>query len=682
MDTSSAGHLNYMNGISYFPDNPINRLMMVGCSFFLGEKGYYNPSGDNIKTRNVDLEVLNPYLLFPHHGNKSRNQIFYEVVNAALDFDFQETLEAAYKMRHVFMMRKSPMSILAIAADHPSRKKFNEENPGVFRKYIVDTSHLPGDLLSILNAWKNLKGGRQGFPSFIKRAMCDRLKNVSRYQANKYRKDCIDSVRLSHPKSNPLIDELMQNGKLKMEKKSLTWESLRSQGYSWREILEALEWKMPHMAALRNLRGFASEVTDSVSVIKYCQMLLDGVEKGKQFPFRYYTAYQQIKGCVDTKVISEHRRKRVKKGKRGKYFYAKIPSPSNPGHQISDSAKTIIIDTLEECMQVSIRNHPQLEGDVIILSDNSGSAHGCVTSNYGTNTVAEIGNLSALMTAMSCTGKATIGLFGDKLLEYQVSPDRKFLEQYDEIKELAGEGGCNVGGCTENGIWLFFKRAMANPKKYRYDHWFCYSDMQAGHGGLYGNDEEMDKKWLWDSGNDNSYYSYSMKYIHVPKLLENYRQNINPRLSAFMVQTAGYDDSILPQSTYRGAILTGWTGNEVLYAFNILKIWDQQEEKTSSQPIGVKNKIKITPLIKKYKSDANLKIKRETPIKSCKIPVKSYASVANLSSAEIKVDDTVQFQPKNRVIKKKKIDVGLKTYQRERNRKVKEREKKKNKHKY
>ena len=82
-------------------------------------------------------------------------------------------------MRHEFMMRKSPMSVIAIAAAHPLRKHFNEENPGVFRKYIVDTCHLPGDMLSILNAWKCLKKGKSGFPSFIKRAMCDRFKYIT-----------------------------------------------------------------------------------------------------------------------------------------------------------------------------------------------------------------------------------------------------------------------------------------------------------------------------------------------------------------------------------------------------------------------------------------------------------------------------------------------------------------------
>ena len=60
-------------------------------------------------------------------------------------------------------------------------------------------------------------------------------------------------------------------------------------------------------------------------------------------------------------------------------------------------------------------------------------------------------------------------------------------------------------------------------------------------------------------------------------MLENYRKTINKKLNTFMIQTAGYNDSILPQSTYRGAILSGWTGNEVVYADQIIKLWDQIE---------------------------------------------------------------------------------------------------------
>ena len=38
--------------------------------------------------------------------------------------------------------------------------------------------------------------------------------------------------------------------------------------------------------------------------------------------------------------------------------------------------------------------YPCLEGDVISLSDNSGSAHGTFTSTYGTVTISDIDNLS------------------------------------------------------------------------------------------------------------------------------------------------------------------------------------------------------------------------------------------------------------------------------------------------
>ena len=44
-----------------------------------------------------------------------------------------------------------------------------------------------------------------------------------------------------------------------------------------------------------------------------------------------------------------------------------------------------------------------------------------------------------------------------------------------------------------------------------------------------------------------------------------------------MIQTAGYDNTILPESTYRGAILAGWTGNEVVYAKELSKLWDELE---------------------------------------------------------------------------------------------------------
>ena len=95
--------------------------------------------------------------------------------------------------------------------------------------------------------------------------------------------------------------------------------------------------------------------------------------------------------------------------------------------------------------------------------------------------------------------------------------------------------GTTVGGDTENGVWLFFKWAFQNPcEENKFDHWFCYSDMQVGHGGLYAKDLDIiNKGFLW--GNK---CTKSNLYIDIHKCVDKYRMQINPKLNTYMVQTA------------------------------------------------------------------------------------------------------------------------------------------------
>lgn len=550
---SQSPHANHMGGDSYYPENPLTKLKLVLLSSFLGEPSYYSREKSSITNPGIIPERIEPYLVNP--DTRDRKTQFFEATIEALNSDFKGTLDLAHRARHEFLMRKSPMQLLAIAAEHPGRVIFNNTYPGAFRKIVMETCILPADMIAILNAWKSLKGSKSKFPSFLKRSFSDRLESLTSYHAAKYRRDCRDVVRICHPSPTPIIRELMSTGKVDVEDASTKWETLRSRGMTWPDVMDVLNWRLPHMAALRNLRGFAASVRDEALLRRYCQMLEAGVDSGKQFPFRYISAYEAV---IDASKSS------CKQAP--KKYKCKQVEP------LRESDLACIEEWLEKCIQKSIANHPKLNGDVVVLSDNSGSAWGTITSEYGTRTVSEIGNLSALITALSCTGRGMIGLFGDKLLEYEVDKSRPLLVQYEEIKKLIGYQGNYVGGSTENGIWLFFKRAMDRPDKYRFDHFFCYSDMQAGHGCLYGCDSMMDAKWLFHG-------TYTQKnhrpYIHVPKLLDDYRKNINPRMSCFMVQTAGYNDTIMPQSTYRGAILSGWTGKEVVYADQVLKMWDE-----------------------------------------------------------------------------------------------------------
>ena len=222
----------------------------------------------------------------------------------------------------------------------------------------------------------------------------------------------------------------------------------------------------------------------------------------------------------------------------------------------------MVLDGLEECMDIAVSNMPKMKGKTICLSDNSGSSWGAMNSEYGTVAVAEIANLSSLITAMQ-SDEGEIGLFGDKLIITPVSKRNGLLKQHQEANDVEKKHS-KLGGSTENGIWLFFRDAIEN--KVHYDNVFIYSDMQAGHGGLFGiNSMEYEK------------YTTNRRYIDVLALVNKYRQTVNPKLNVFSVQVAGYDNSVLPENLYRGAILAGWTGKEPIFADAIIKIWDEIE---------------------------------------------------------------------------------------------------------
>ena len=127
-----------------------------------------------------------------------------------------------------------------------------------------------------------------------------------------------------------------------------------------------------------------------------------------------------------------------------------------------------------------------------------------------------------------------------------------------------------IGGSTENGIWLFFKKAIEN--KEHWDNIFIYSDMQAGHGGLYGLNSNEYREYAVGSR------SWSCRdYIDVMKLLTKYRSTVNSKVNMFSVQTAGYTNVVIPEYAYRSNVMYGWTGKEVIFADAMINFWNQKE---------------------------------------------------------------------------------------------------------
>lgn len=534
---------NFMGGDSY-KLTPLTTLRMIAASSIFGEPSYYRNGGlDGKEPKFCETEYLecistmldeDPLSVTLHKSakGKSTTEVFTEAIDAALDADFEGTLKLAVELRKDYNMRLNPQVIMVRASMHPKRAEWTEKNPGKFSSYeelVMSRADEPMTQLAYFIAVNN---GKKKMPTILKKACAKKLSELNAYNVNKYKNaeiGMINAVRLTHANS-PVIDELMRNGSVKVEETDKTWEQLKSEGKSWKEILKTI--KLGHMALLRNLRGIFSEIDDTELCAELLKQLKDGVLKGKQFPFRYWSAYKAIENCSDVKH------------------------------------KPMILDALDECIDISVNNMPHLKGRTMCLSDNSGSAWGSITSEYGTVTVAEIDNLSSVVTAMA-SDEGYVGKFGDTI---KIVPIRKRVGAMAQTKELTSNGSSDVGGGTEGGIWEFFRDAIKNKDKY--DNIVIYSDMQAGTGGLYGTSEHMSEYRRLGFGCERRLSNTDGRMINVYKLVREYRKKVNSTVNVMLTQTAGYSDTLLPEMSYRTAICSGWTGKEATFLSAMTKEWD------------------------------------------------------------------------------------------------------------
>lgn len=533
---------NFMGGDSYVVD-PLTRLRMVTASSIFGEPSYYRSAEIGAKKTNSILSTLSTFsryrgeieeLLKINDVLGLRNEletkdtvsIMESVIDNALDYDFEGTLDWAVHLRHDFYIRLNPQVIMVRAAIHPKRKQFTEKYAGAFAKFNKEVMARPDDAMSQLSYFLFKHNGKKNsIPSLLKRSWADHFGRLGRYAVAKYKNHdigMINAVRVCHA-SSPIINELMKNGTVEISESNKTWENLRSEGKDWTYIFETVD--MGHMAMLRNIRNFLTDVSDRALINKYMEKLKSGVLGGKQFPFRYYTAYKEIEKA-----------------------------------QANLHNAQLALDTLEECIDISIENMPKLKGKTMCLSDNSGSAWGGFVSEFGSVVVAEIDNLSSVITAMR-SEEGYVGKFGDKLKVFPISKRKGALEQAKAISEKRYN---DIGAGTEGGIWEFFRDAIA--KKEHWDNIFIYSDQQAGTGGLYGTGRHKQEYGLEYGCNNN---------INVFKLVLDYRKRVSHKVNVFSVQTAGYDNMVIPNYAYRTNLMYGWTGKEIVFADAIINEWDR-----------------------------------------------------------------------------------------------------------
>lgn len=356
----------------------------------------------------------------------------------------------------------------------------------------------PDDMSEIVSAYAHINGMSQKdiskIPNAMKGGFKTALERLDAYQIDKYKMknrevSLIDLIRLFHPKGNQKNAEAFKrlvNGEsleglyeTKILEKEMTKAGQLTKNATEDEKKEAKHEAisdvlgnvkgMPIMNLIRNLRNIILYAPDKVEDACAQLRIKDKILKSRLLPFRFATAYAEVekmtwdKPDTDTAIAFE--------SDKAKNELTKAQF---------NNLKRSVLDALEDAIQYSVGNIPELEGNVAILVDHSGSCRGdaggsSVVSAFSKTSTAMIGNLFGSMMAYR-QKNVYIGLFGDRLIDVPMDRNMKML---DFNKKSFDEGArCGLG--TETGIYDFMRKCVDEKKKV--DNVVVFSDCQIGSG--------------------------------------------------------------------------------------------------------------------------------------------------------------------------------------------------------
>lgn len=278
-------------------------------------------------------------------------------------------------------------------------------------------------------------------PKQVKRGIRNALLKFNRYQLVKYKGEgksisLVDLFNLVHPKVQHANEEQKTAWKDLMEgnlKSFDTWEvdvAGAADEAGRKEAFEKLilENKMGYMALIRNLNNLIKYDVSDETVKTAIAKLTDPEEvaKSKQLPFRFYTAYTNVKG------------------------------------------NRLFTNAVAQAMDLAVHNTPELPGKTLIALDESGSMSGDAITK---------GAIFAA-TLMKANPNAEVILFDTKVRSFDKSSLAPVVDIADAIIN-----GCNGGGTNTSLVFDY-----ANRKGAKYDRIIIISDNESWddstwHGG-------------------------------------------------------------------------------------------------------------------------------------------------------------------------------------------------------
>jgi hypothetical protein len=266
------------------------------------------------------------------------------------------------------------------------------KNEPWLRIAIKNVIQRPDDASEILAYWMGKYG--KPIPNAMKRGISDALAkfndyNIAKYKGENHDLKMVDVINLVHPKSE-VLGKLIK-GTLETP---YTWETeitkagndKDAKAKAWTDLV--MSGKLGYFALLRNLRNLEENVTEATRKEAFKQLQdRNAIKKSKVLPFRYDTAYREVK-LVGTR------------------------------HAISNA------------MDIAVDNMPELGGKTLIALDCSGSMSGKPL---------QIGSIFAAV--MAKASYADIMQFGTSVSWPKYNPGDSVISISEKLR--ADHGGTN-----------------------------------------------------------------------------------------------------------------------------------------------------------------------------------------------------------------------------------------------
>ena len=399
----------------------------------------FNQTNSN-KTKNLsgyDAYKMTPKALLVSEVLTSmfREQKFYGDTSDAILEHATELLAGAPQFvanlaryaRREFHLRSVSHALTAVVANHVNGKPFIGE-------VVADVVERPDDITEILSCYLSLFG--KPIPNGLKRALGKAIGKFTPFQISKYNGGSKavkfrDVLRITHAKpqgqQQEALFQMIMSDTLPVAER---WETVLSEMGNTTEAWEKLiaENKLGYMAMLRNLRSILAANPSNLQTVLDKLSDRQAVLASKQLPFRFFSAYREVKKLASGKVLS----------------------------------------VLEDALSYSVENLPKLSGMTVIAIDTSGSMNSPL-SHRSEVSCADVARLLAVLASKICEDYVVYS-FDTELKKVTFSKNGGIIETALHVPVLGG------------GTDLLLPLEEMIGEKLRADRLLLFSDNEINYG--------------------------------------------------------------------------------------------------------------------------------------------------------------------------------------------------------